>query len=273
MADSGNHHELIERFERGWIIFSGALIAVFVALLLYAVYMHGDHMGHAEARAPVDEVLAKDIFAQPGLTELGDERFQLAMIAQAFSFQPGEVTLPVGEAIDFHFTSRDVIHGLHVPGTGINVELIPGEHVTLSYTFDNPGEYTVVCNQYCGVAHHNMLGKIRVVDDYGRIESAEPVVADADDDMGTDTDAAWMERGEQVYASQCQACHQASGEGLPGAFPPIRGHLPSLIAAQGGRDYVVDMVLHGLAGPIEVQGQTYRGAMPGSCRTKTLRHC
>ncbi len=261
MSDSGNNHDTIERFERWWIVFSGALIAVFVVLLFYAVYTHSDHMGHAEARAPVDEIMAGEIFASPGLTELGDNRFRLAMVAQAFSFQPGDVTLPAGAEIELHLTSRDVIHGLQVPGTGINVELIPGEHVSLRYTFDEPGDYTVVCNQYCGVAHHNMLGKIRVVDDFSA--TAELTT---DEEPPADTQTSWMERGQQVYDQNCAACHQGSGEGIPGAFPPLRRHLPALAGAEGGRDYLVDMVLYGISGPIEVEGQAYNGAMPGSAQ-------
>lgn len=264
MSDSGNNHHIIERFERWWIVFSGALIAVFVVLLFYAVYMHSDHMGHAEARAPVDEIMAQEIFASPGLTELDDNRYRLAMVAQAFSFQPGDVTVPAGVPIEFHLTSRDVIHGLQVPGTGINVELIPGEHVSLRYTFKKPGDYTVVCNQYCGVAHHNMLGRIRVVEDFGETAPVETAEVAVDEAPHADTD--WMERGQQVYERNCVACHQDSGEGMAGTFPPLRGHMSRLIAAEGGRDYLVDMVLHGISGPIEVAGQTYRGAMPGSAQ-------
>ncbi|MEX2534291.1 MAG: c-type cytochrome [Trueperaceae bacterium] len=70
------------------------------------------------------------------------------------------------------------------------------------------------------------------------------------------------ELGESIYASNCQACHQADGSGLPGIFPPLAGNLPDLYNAEGGRDYLVDVVLYGLTGPIEVNGQTYNGAMP-----------
>ena len=68
--------------------------------------------------------------------------------------------------------------------------------------------------------------------------------------------------GEQVYA-QCAGCHQASGQGVPGAFPPLAKELP-LIAAKGdaGRRYLIQVVLFGLQGPIVAQGKTYDSAMP-----------
>lgn len=67
--------------------------------------------------------------------------------------------------------------------------------------------------------------------------------------------------GATVYQN-CSACHQPQGTGLPGAFPPLAGHVPQLLAAEGGRDYVVHVLLYGMQGPITVDGKNYNGAMP-----------
>jgi mono/diheme cytochrome c family protein len=61
----------------------------------------------------------------------------------------------------------------------------------------------------------------------------------------------------------CASCHQATGQGVPGAFPPLVGHVPELYNAQGGHDYLINLLLYGLQGEIQVQGQTYNGVMPG----------
>jgi cytochrome c oxidase subunit 2 len=55
-----------------------------------------------------------------------------------------------------------VIHGLLVGGTRINVMLIPGQITRYSYTFDRPGEYLLMCHEYCGLGHHTMGGKVVV---------------------------------------------------------------------------------------------------------------
>lgn len=68
--------------------------------------------------------------------------------------------------------------------------------------------------------------------------------------------------GEEVYSSTCASCHQANGEGLPGAFPPLAGHVPDLVNADGGREVLIHTVLYGMFGPIEVDGTPYSGAMP-----------
>ncbi len=88
-----------------------------------------------------------------------------------------------------------------------------------------------------------------------------PVLAQADADPSYDT-----ELGASTYAANCSACHQPTGAGLPGVFPPVAGHAADLYAATdgiGGRAYLIDVLLYGLQGAIAVDGATYNGLMPG----------
>lgn len=64
--------------------------------------------------------------------------------------------------------------------------------------------------------------------------------------------------GAGLYATHCTACHQASGAGLPGVFPPLGGSEWVL----GDEETLLQILLHGVSGPIEVAGQPYQGAMP-----------
>jgi mono/diheme cytochrome c family protein len=69
--------------------------------------------------------------------------------------------------------------------------------------------------------------------------------------------------GQAVYAANCASCHQAGGQGIPGAFPPLAGgHAADLVRADGGREYLIYGLLYGVQGQIEVAGQTYNGLMP-----------
>lgn len=65
--------------------------------------------------------------------------------------------------------------------------------------------------------------------------------------------------GSQVFGS-CSGCHQASGEGVPGAFPPLAVHAANLYNADP--EYLAQVVLFGLQGAIEVEGTQYNGVMP-----------
>ena len=64
--------------------------------------------------------------------------------------------------------------------------------------------------------------------------------------------------GRKVYSSTCAACHQPTGQGASGTYPPLAG---SEIVT-GDEAKLIRVVLHGLTGEIEVQGETFNGAMP-----------
>lgn len=66
--------------------------------------------------------------------------------------------------------------------------------------------------------------------------------------------------GEQTYTN-CVACHQPNGQGVPSAFPPQAGHAPEIYNVEGGRTYMIHTVLYGLQGEIVVDGTTYNGIM------------
>ncbi|MGD0483086.1 MAG: cytochrome c [Gemmatimonadales bacterium] len=64
--------------------------------------------------------------------------------------------------------------------------------------------------------------------------------------------------GASVFSSRCAMCHQATGQGLPGAFPPLAGSEYAL----GDAERAVRIVLRGLSGPVTVKGLSFNGAMP-----------
>jgi mono/diheme cytochrome c family protein len=64
--------------------------------------------------------------------------------------------------------------------------------------------------------------------------------------------------GKAVFTAQCVACHQATGRGLPGVFPPLDGSE----WVQGDPRTIANILLHGINGEISVAGTTYNGAMP-----------
>ena len=63
--------------------------------------------------------------------------------------------------------------------------------------------------------------------------------------------------GKRVFDTTCIACHQATGQGLPGQYPPLAGSE----WAQGSEERVIRIVLHGLNGPIKVEGKDFNNVM------------
>jgi len=71
------------------------------------------------------------------------------------------------------------------------------------------------------------------------------------------------EAGEEIFTRNCQACHQANGMGVSGAFPPLVGTVPAFLHAGGdGRATLVSIVLFGLQGQITAAGERFDGVMP-----------
>ena len=81
------------------------------------------------------------------------------------------------------------------------------------------------------------------------VHTAEVAAAGADD---------LMAKGEAVFLANCSACHQPTGVGLAGAFPPLAGS----DFLKGDRKQVMSAALFGLSGPITVNGVEYNGVMP-----------
>ena len=64
--------------------------------------------------------------------------------------------------------------------------------------------------------------------------------------------------GKQLFTANCVACHQATGKGLPGVFPPLDGSE----WVTGDERIVANILLHGVSGDIKVAGNDFKGAMP-----------
>lgn len=66
-----------------------------------------------------------------------------------------------------------------------------------------------------------------------------------------------LELGQSVYEQYCLACHQADGSGVPGLYPPLK----DTEWVSGDKEPLIDVILNGLSGPIEVHGETYNQEM------------
>ncbi len=75
--------------------------------------------------------------------------------------------LPLGVPISFNSHTKDVTHGFGVMNDAgqllFQVQVMPGYVNQVQYVFDEPGDYKVVCLEYCGVAHHDMISEFTVI--------------------------------------------------------------------------------------------------------------
>jgi cytochrome c oxidase subunit 2 len=130
--------------------------------LLYASTALGVHLpGHVASIDPA-KVSQTAPFDHPGVRETAPGKYEVVIVAQAWSFTPAEIRVPVNAEIRFTATTTDVIHGFDIAGTRMNMMLIPGQVSSNTYSFRKRGEYLLVCHEYCGIGHHTMAGKVIV---------------------------------------------------------------------------------------------------------------
>jgi len=106
--------------------------------------------------------------------------------ASQFAWIP-VVRLRQGAEYTLHLSSLDVNHGFSLYPMNINFQVVPGYDYGLRVVPNQPGEFHVMCNEFCGIGHHLMVGKI--------IVAAEDAVADAESAAADEAATASMAGG------------------------------------------------------------------------------
>jgi cytochrome c oxidase subunit 2 len=158
------------------------------------------------------------------------------------------LVVPVGRKIRFLITANDVIHAWWVPSLGWKKDAIPGFVNTAWARIDEPGTYRGQCAELCGKDHAFMPIVVEAKSEEDYLAWVKEQKAAAAAEAGA-ADRTWtmdelMAKGETVYKQSCAACHQANGQGVPGAFPGIAGSA----IAKGDVNAHIDIVLNGKAG-------------------------
>jgi cytochrome c oxidase subunit II len=153
----------IHRLEKIWLIFGFSMLVVFLGVLGISTYVLGMEppTSHQHSIDP-QKVSETPPFGNPGIQQTGEKQYEANIVAYAFGYNPTEMKIPVGSTVDFNVTSSDVVHGFQITGTTVNLMVVPGEINHLKHTFDKPGEYLVLCNEYCGLGHEYMFTTIVV---------------------------------------------------------------------------------------------------------------
>jgi cytochrome c oxidase subunit 2 len=161
------------------------------------------------------------------------------------------VVVPVGKKVRIITTANDVIHAWWVPAFGVKQDAIPGFVRDTWFKADRVGVYRGQCAELCGKDHGFMPIVVEVVeqDKYAawigeqKKKSGTAQVAAADPNKQWTLDEL-KAQGEKVYTANCVACHQATGQGVPGTFPALAGSK----VATGDKAEHIATVLNGRPG-------------------------
>lgn len=148
----------MDRAERNALAVAVSLLLFFFVLIVYAA--KGLKIDLPTCVTDVQP------FKEGRLIQHAPKRYELQVVAKMWFFDLDggrtEIEIPAGSVVDIYLTSTDVVHGMHINGTTVNLMAIPGTVNYARYKFDKPGVYHVVCHEFCGVGHHAMQAKIVV---------------------------------------------------------------------------------------------------------------
>jgi len=162
----------LDRVEGTWIV-----IALIWCLIMFAM-MVGWHIWGKQNLSTETYKTTPDLFMQKTQavvdqytvrTETADKIPVIApppgsdvyLIARLWSFWP-IIEFEKGKTYRLHLTSLDYNHGFSLQPANINIQVVPGYEHVVTVTPNQSGTYSVVCNEYCGIGHHQMVGRIYV---------------------------------------------------------------------------------------------------------------
>jgi cytochrome c oxidase subunit II len=116
------------------------------------------------------------------------------------------LTVPVNRPVRLTLSSRDVIHSFSIPAFRIKQDVVPGTQTTAWFEANRTGSFQILCAEYCGVSHSNMLARVDVLS----LEEYEKWLDDRTPERESDDPLAV--RGREIAAKQgCLACHTLDG--------------------------------------------------------------
>ena len=167
---SGTDHSIGEavaaRIERRWATLSIVIVGVLVGMAAFiGIHQATMPQGRVETADPEKLHLSGEfVESNLGSAIEADGSVVVRAIGQQYSFTPQCVVVPADTPVTFRATSADVVHGLLIEGTNINTMLVPGYVSVLPIRFKAPGDHVMPCQEFCGIGHQGMWGKVKVVE-------------------------------------------------------------------------------------------------------------
>ncbi len=184
------------------------LLIFFVSLTVVAVKKFG-----IDLPGCVTNIAA---FTEGKVIERAPSHFEIHYVARMWSFEPANIELPTGADVDIYLNSIDVNHGFQILGTNVNLMAVPGAVNYAHIKFSKAGKYFIVCHEYCGTGHQNMITTITVSDHPAPVSiedrASTPPILDDDAKAGAIL----------VASKSCTACHSLGSSG-PSVGPSFRG--------------------------------------------------
>ncbi len=165
-------NEPIHKIELGWIVIV-FLWGLFMFFFMIAWHFIGDQNLSTETYRILPSVYEEKVEAFAERYQVGEENGvpvvrppageDVYILARLWEFWP-ILELKKGQSYRIHLSSADWMHGFSLQPTNINISIHPGYEHVINLTPTDTGEFGIICNEYCGIGHHTMTGRIRVTE-------------------------------------------------------------------------------------------------------------
>ncbi|HXZ13492.1 MAG TPA: hypothetical protein VEG64_13980 [Candidatus Sulfotelmatobacter sp.] len=156
---------VIVRTERRWLFAMAAMLGLMLAVVvLTGITQMLNPLSDVETINPATLHLQGEfVESNLGTAVEPDGSITVRILAEQYMFVPQCAIVPASTPVRFRLTSPDVTHGFFVAGTNTNAMVVPGYVTNVRTRFDQPGNYGMPCDEYCGFGHHDMAARIVVV--------------------------------------------------------------------------------------------------------------
>ncbi len=142
-----------------------------------------------------------------------------------------ELGVPKDRPVRLLMSSKDIVHSFFVPEFRIKQDVVPGAYTSTWFEATEAKEVTILCAEYCGTGHSDMMGKVIVME--------EPAFRDWLDKGGGVGNLPPAELGKKLFTSRnCATCHSLDGTRIQG--PTFKGVFGRSEDLEGGGKVVVD---------------------------------
>ena len=163
------------------------LVGITAVMIVFAVkYRRSKHPNPADIRdnlnlevvwTAIPTVIALTMFyvgwqSYLGLREVPEGAMEIEVAGQMYSWifvypndkeTEDELVVPLGQAVKLNITSWDVLHSFSIPAYRVKVDAVRGLTTYVWFNADKIGEYDILCTEFCGIEHANMVARLKIV--------------------------------------------------------------------------------------------------------------
>ncbi len=231
----GWFYKRIAKDERMWILIAFVVcIFLFVWMIMWHIVGRQNPSNTTYKTTPAEYTQLHDAYVKKHMIGMDngipvvrpEPNSDVILLAQMWRWSP-VLILKKDEWYSLHISSKDLVHGFSLQPANMNFQIYPNYDYVLKFKPTAAGECKILCNEYCGIGHHGMIGKIVVIESdadlakygYDKLSAAPVAAAATEEDISGWSEEELVKAGEDVYNLKgCSGCHKtdASQQVAPG---------------------------------------------------------